>query len=337
MLAREHRAGFAWCAGVKPAGYPAKWVYERRRIPYGILLHGGDLLRLRHRIHRSLLTRRAARALLRSAAVFVADCRRTRDLALAVLREAGVSTADDPVRVVPPGADPERFRPGLDAAGVRARHGLDDGRWLLTAARFTSPRSIAVALRAFARLGARDAGLRYAIAGRGERLDELRALAARLGVADRVRFLPGIAEADLPALYNAAAVYVAAARLAGRGGEGFGAGALEASACGRPVVAGGSGETLETVRDGETGLLVDETPEAVAGAVERVLADGALAERLGRGGRHAVETYFNWDRVTADLIGIAQEFRGSATLPADIGDAAAESAATGGATEGAED
>ena len=85
----------------------------------------------------------------------------------------------------------------------------------------------------------------------------------------------------------------------------------------------------ESVRDGETGLLVDETPEAVARAVVRVLADEAFAAQLGRAGRHAVETYFNWDRVAADLIGIAQEFRGSAALPGDFG-AADESAAPGG-------
>jgi phosphatidylinositol alpha-1,6-mannosyltransferase len=202
---------------------------------------------------------------------------------------------------------------------VRARYGLDGGRWLFTVTRPTARRGIDVALGAVARLRTTAPELRYAIAGGGERLDELRARAARLGVADRVRFLEHVAEGDLPALYNAADAYLGLARLAGRGAEAFGVGALEASACGRPVVAGRSGEMAEAVRDGETGLLVDETPEAVADAVGRLLADAALAERLGRAGRRAAEIYFNWDRVAADLIGIAQEFRGSATVPDDFG------------------
>ncbi|HEU4699632.1 MAG TPA: hypothetical protein VFS40_10655 [Gemmatimonadales bacterium] len=101
MLAREHRAGFAWCEGVRPAGYPARWTSERIGTPYGILLHAEGLVRLRHRVRRSRLRRRAVRALVRHAAVLVADGRPTREHALALLGELGLPAADDPVRVVP--------------------------------------------------------------------------------------------------------------------------------------------------------------------------------------------------------------------------------------------
>ena len=56
------------------------------------------------------------------------------------------------------------------------------------------------------------------------------------------------------------------------------------------------------VRDGETGLLVDaEQPGAVTEALARLLDDAALRARLGAAGRHAVESHYNWDRVTRDL------------------------------------
>src|SRR5256885_14623325 len=78
--------------------------------------------------------------------------------------------------------------------------------------------------------------------------------------------------------------------------------------CGLPVVAGNSGGVPDAVRDGETGLLVPpEDPAALADAVCRVLGDRELAGRLGRNGRRAVETYFNWDRVVRDLRAIEAE------------------------------
>jgi phosphatidylinositol alpha-1,6-mannosyltransferase len=85
---------------------------------------------------------------------------------------------------------------------------------------------------------------------------------------------------------------------------------VEASATGLALVAGRSGGIPDTVRDGESGLLVapDRVEEAVA-AVRRLLADPGLARRLGEGGRREVERYFNWERVTADLRGIQEKVR----------------------------
>ena len=92
--------------------------------------------------------------------------------------------------------------------------------------------------------------------------------------------------------------------------EGFGIAILEASACGLPVIGGRSGGIPEAVRDGETGLVIDpEAPAAVAAAVSQLLADGETRRRMGAAGRAAVERYYNWDRVVADLIAIDQEFR----------------------------
>src|SRR2546426_510870 len=75
-----------------------------------------------------------------------------------------------------------------------------------------------------------------------------------------------------------------------------------------PVVAGNSGGVPDAVRDGETGFLVPaEDPAAFADAISRLLGDPGLARRVGAAGRHAVETYFNWDRVVRDLRAIESE------------------------------
>jgi len=307
VLARSTDAEFIWCGNIKPAAYPAKWTRERLGTPFGILLHGGDVLILQHQIHQSSIKRRTARGLLGAASVLVANSEWTRDRCLTLLGELDLDASPERVCVVPLGADQEFFRPGIDTAEVRARYGLNGGRWLLSVARLTRHKGIDTVLRALAQLRGRHPDLRYAVVGEGDYQPALEAEARELGVADRVRFLTGVPDRDLPALYNCAEIYLGVSRLLEQRVEGFGIALCEASACGIPVVAGRSGGIPEAVRDGETGILVDaESAEAVAGALQGLLDDPALRARMGAAGRRAVERHYNWDRVTADLVRIGQ-------------------------------
>ena len=310
-LARQHRARFVYCGNVKPAGYPARWVYERTRVPYCLFLYGADLLSEQHKYHHSAFKRRSGRAILGGAAALVAISTWTRDLALTVLGELGLDGHGQRLRIVHLGTDPERFRPGVDAAALRERFALPDGgqRWLLTVARLERHKGVDTVIAALPAIVARAPDVRYAVAGSGPERERLEKLADTAGVADRVRFLGEVREADLPALYNVASVYVGASRRAERiGVEGFGISLVEASACGLPVVAGNSGGVPDAVRDGETGFLVPpEDAAAVSEAVCRLLGDPALARRIGAAGRDAVERYYNWDRVVRDLRAIEAE------------------------------
>jgi phosphatidylinositol alpha-1,6-mannosyltransferase len=313
MLTRQCGVEFIWCGNMKPAAYPAKWTMERLGTPFGVLLHGADLLILQHQVHQSLLKRRTARALLSSAAVLVANSEWTRERCLTLLRELEIVPTDRQVQVVPLGADHAFFRPGVDTAAVRERYGLGDGRWLLSVARLARHKGIDTALKALALLSEKYPDLRYAVVGSGEELGSLEAEARELGVSDRVRFLTDVPDRDLPAIYNCAEVYLGVSRLMEQRVEGFGISIAEASACGIPVLAGRSGGIPEGVRDGETGLLVEaERAEAVSDALRLLLDDATLRGRLGAAGRRAVETYYNWDRVAGDLGRIGTEFAGAA-------------------------
>jgi phosphatidylinositol alpha-1,6-mannosyltransferase len=313
VLARSTDAEFIWCGNIKPAAYPARWTMERTGTPFGILLHGGDLLILQHQVHQSAIKRKTAAALLSSAAVLVANSEWTRDRCLTLLSELDIDAPAERVRVVPLGADQEFFRPGLDTREVRARYGLGQRKWLLSVARLTRHKGIDTVLHALARLGARHPDLGYAVVGTGEEQEALESEARELGVADRVRFLTDVPDRDLPELYNAAEIYLGVSRLLEQRVEGFGISLAEASACGVPVVAGRSGGIPAAVRDGETGVLVDaECVEAVAEAVGALLDDPARRARLGAAGRRAVESHYNWDRVTADLARIGHELGVSA-------------------------
>ena len=222
-----------------------------------------------------------------------------------------MSLPEDRVRVVPLGTDPDFFHPGIDTSGVRSKYDLEPGRWLLTVTRLVPYKGVDTVLRALATLGAEYGDLRYVVVGSGDALAELKALAKKLGVAQRVRFLTEVPDADLPALYNLATAYVGLSRQSGLDVEGFGISFAEASACARPLVGARSGGIPDAVADGETGLLVDaEEPDEVVQALRRLLNDNRLATALGREGRARVERFQNWDRVTRDLRAIAHEFAG---------------------------
>ena len=109
-----------------------------------------------------------------------------------------------------------------------------------------------------------------------EHLASLQKLVDELGLADRVRFEEPQPHELLSTYYRAADVCVVPSR-----SESFGLVALEAAACGTPVVAAAVGGLTTLVEDGRTGLVVDpSTPEAFAAAASGVLADPLLAERL---------------------------------------------------------
>lgn len=308
-LARRHQIAFVACTNYKPPLYPARWVYERTRIPYGVVLYGGELLGELHKIHLSALKRETARRLLRTARLYLPISSWTRDLMLTLLGEVGLDGYGNRVHILHPGTEPTVFRPGLDPTALRRRYGLPSGRWLLTVARLMPHKGIDTGLRALARLAPSHPDLHYAVAGAGPYRAALESLAADLGVAGRLHLLGSVAEGDVPALYNLADVYLGVSRRADRAGvEGFGIALIEASACGVPVVGGASGGIPDAVRDGETGILIPpEDDEALASAVASLLDDRELAGRFGAAGRAAVERYFNWDRVVRQLREMAAE------------------------------
>ncbi len=141
--------------------------------------------------------------------------------------------------------------------------------------------------------------LRCRIAGEGPELERLRALARRLGIADRVELLGWVDEERLLELYaGCLAVYYAPFD------EDYGYVTVEAFLCGKPVVTtADAGGVLEFVEDGRSGC-VAESPDAarVAVALDRLHGEPGRAARLGADGRARVAG-IGWDKVVAALLG----------------------------------
>jgi phosphatidylinositol alpha-1,6-mannosyltransferase len=205
-----------------------------------------------------------------------------------------------PTVVVPPGVDTARFHPlgPDDRRAERARLGLDpDGPLVVGLSRLVPRKGFDVLIEATAALADRHPGLQVAIAGAGRDRARLEHLAGRRG--SPVRFLGRLPEEDLPVVHAVADCFAMLCRdrWAGLEQEGFGIVFLEAAACGVPQVAGRSGGSAEAVLDGATGIVVDGSKDvgAVAGALDRILADAALGARLGDASRARAVEEFDYD------------------------------------------
>ena len=305
-LAKQWRPEFAWCGELKPAAYPAWWLRRRHGIPYGVFVHGTELLLLQEKIAHSAFKVGTATRILGDAAVIVTPSNYTANLALDVVTALDLVV---PVETVPLGTTPSQFRPGVDTSAVRAKYGLIGGPWLLTVARLEKHKGIDTTMRALAAVRAAHPGTRYAIAGSGPQLAVLEQLRNELGLGDAVRFLGAVGDDELPALYNAADLYVGASRRVEGLVEGFGISLVEASACGLAIVGGRSGGVPDAVLDGETGVLVDsDDPHAVAAGISQLLSNPERRRQLGAAGRREVENFYNWDRVVKEYMAIEQRF-----------------------------
>ena len=209
----------------------------------------------------------------------------------------------DPARVevVHPGVDLDVFRP---AGSARARLGLrPDAAVLMFAGRIQPLKAPDVLLHGVHRMLERDPSLRHRLvvpvvggpSGSGlEHPESLARLVGDLGIDDVVRFVPPVTQAELADWYASATLVCVPSY-----NESFGLVAVEAQACGTPVVAAAVGGLTTAVRDGASGLLVEgHRPDDYARAMARVVDDPGLRERLSRGAV-AQAARFGWER-TAD-------------------------------------
>lgn len=235
-----------------PDGVAAAWLAKRFSRPFVMSALGTDV---------SLIPnwapsrRMILKAVERSAAT-TGVCRALTD------RLAALGADPSKLHVVEHGVDLALFRPPADRAALRGELGLA-GPTVLSVGHLIDRKGHDFAIRAVAGLR----GVTLMIAGDGPREGALRALADRLGVADRVRFLGHVDQARLPTLYGAAD---ATALCSDR--EGIANVLLESIACGTPLVATAIWGSPDVVKVPEAGVLVERTDESIRSGIARVLA-----------------------------------------------------------------
>jgi glycosyltransferase involved in cell wall biosynthesis len=201
----------------------------------------------------------------------------------------------DRMTVVPVGVDHTVFRPRPEVARV-------PGRVIVTTSSDVPMKGLVVLLEALAKLRT-ERHVELTVVGRPTEGGRVARTIERLGLAGAVNCVSGISDDELAQAYAQSELAVVPSLY-----EGFSLPAIEAMACGVPLVATTGGALPEVVgRHGETGLLVTpDDAEALAAGMRQVLDDPVLASRLGEGGRARVLGRFTW---AATALGTAEQYR----------------------------
>lgn len=206
--------------------------------------------------------------------------------------------ADRMLRMAPP-VDLDRFRP----VGRRPTDGVlrcvSVGRFVAQKGFDTLIRAWRLAVDALPELSAE-----LVLVGDGPERDRLRQLCDALAVTGSVRFTGALSSDGVRAELQAGSVFALPmrTRLRGLNAEGLGLAALEAAACGLPVVVGDSGGAPETVRHGDTGYVVRSAdPGALSRRLVELLGNPAAARAMGERGRRFVAERFGSEQVRATL------------------------------------
>ena len=211
-----------------------------------------------------------------------------------IVAQMGVSA--DRLHIVPVGVDPAIFGPRPNIARV-------PGRLMTTASADVPMKGLAPLLEALAKVRAERPDAHLVVIGKPKERSKIPALIERLGLKDSVQFVSGVTTERIVELYAETEVACVPSLY-----EGFSLPAVEAMACGVPLVATTGGAVPEVVgRDNETGLLVPPgDPEALAAGIVRALNDPELRARIGAAGRDRAFSMFTW-RATA--VGTVEQWR----------------------------
>jgi phosphatidylinositol alpha-1,6-mannosyltransferase len=286
-LIRKHNVRIIHCGRVLPEGVMALALKWRLGIKYLAYVHGEDVATARESREHTFLVRRV----LAGAERLIANSNNTRQMLTDEWRVPPWK-----IRVMHPGADTSRFVPAPRNADVRNRLGWGDRPVVLTVGRLQKRKGQDQMLRAVKPLLAEFPDLLYVVIGEGEERRGLERIIATEAIGEHVQIVGETDDRRLIESYQQSDVFILPNRQVGRDIEGFGMVLVEAQACGRPVIAGASGGTAETMDAPRTGRVVPcETPDAIVPAVAELLRDAELRASMGRAGREWAVAQFDWN------------------------------------------
>lgn len=271
---------------VLPQGFVAVLVGRLLKIPVVITVHGGDVFALRGRVMRwfkRFSFRRAQAVTVNSSATGTV----VRQLVpnYPALHRIPMGAA------IPPPPDREELK------RIRAAYRRAAGPLLLFVGRLVEEKGLGDLIEALTLLQAKRPDATLLVLGEGQERKRFERQVSAHGLAGSVHFLGWVQPVSLPAYMTAADIFVAPSKTGQDGWtEGQGLSIVEAMLCGTPVVASRSGGIVDTISDGETGLLVEEAdPQAIAGAIRRYLSDPDRMQAIAEAGSKRARRDFTRD------------------------------------------
>lgn len=252
--------------------------------PYGVFLHGLDILGVRERRQWFLYKR-----LLQAADIVFPNS--------TMIQEAALSGGVQPnkLQLIYPCVDVGNLQVKTASAQLRQRLGLTNKYIVLTVARLTKAKGVDTVIQALSQIVTAIPQVHYVIIGDGPAREDLEALAAKYGVNKHISFLGAKAHHEMADFYAMSDLFVMTPHQNPDtvNVESFGIVYLEANFLGLPVIASRAGGITDAVKHGETGLLVPPgQPSALAQAVIQLQQDLELSGELGNNGRQRVLDQF---------------------------------------------
>lgn len=287
-LVKEQDIDYIHCGRVLPEGLMAWMLRKTLGIPYLCYVHGEDL-------EASALSRELnslTKLVMRGAEKIICNSHNSANI---------VSRVDESVNhkvtVMHPGADTKKFSPieSMDNDFLSCM-GWQGKKVILTVGRLQARKGQDKMIEAMPEILKRCPQAHYVIIGHGESRSHLEDLIDSLELKEHVQMLTDCDDETMIKCYQHCDVFILPNRTEGQDIEGFGMVLVEAQACAKPVIAGNSGGTKETLISGETGEIVDATDvSALAAVITKFIEDPACCEVYGKAGRkHSVQA-FDWE------------------------------------------
>ncbi|MCA9371232.1 MAG: glycosyltransferase family 4 protein [Candidatus Peregrinibacteria bacterium] len=211
-----------------------------------------------------------------------------------------------PITVIHNGVDFNRFQRSVPDI----KNQFEGKKMLMTVGGLKERKGQDLVLRALQIVLRERDDVEYVLVGAGNWESGLRKLAAELGIADHVVFAGSKQGDELVSYFNACDIYVHTPKVVDLNFEGFGIVYLEASACGKPIVAADAGGIRDAVLDGKTGLIApDGDIDAIAAHILTLLGDSAMVRKMGEAGRQYASKN-DWNSVAQGFIKLYSQAHG---------------------------
>lgn len=296
-----------WTSHVVPVGTVCWLLSFIKKVPYVVFLHGLDIDLARRNVWKRFLARR-----------ILARAKRVVTNSVALQQEVAAFAGREDVVVLHPCVSrafeeasvtvrkglahytPEQLAKmfvsqmvGMTGAGISViKKDSSEVVKLLTVARLVERKGHTKVLQAMKDIP----NVTYTIVGDGPEREALEARAKELEISDRVTFLSRVTDAELPALYTVHDIFVMPTTKSHRDREGFGIVYAEAGIFGLPSIATDIPGVDEVIERDVTGLLIEDTPDALKDAIEKLVASSGLRSRMGSSARSRVLERFTEGR-----------------------------------------
>jgi len=289
-LIKEHGIEEVHCGRVIPEGVIARALKLLAGARYNCFVHGEDVETAATSREHSLLVKNVCK----NASMLICNSENTAN----IVRKLGFDSGSK-CEVLHPGVDTSRFEVAAPDTSFRQQMGWSGKRVLLTVGRLQRRKGQDFLIKSMPALLKEFPDLFYAVVGRGECYDELISLVDQHKLHDNVCVYPDMDDEALIKCYQQCDIFILPNRTIDNDIEGFGMVLVEAQVCGKPVIAGDSGGTRETMNIGKTGHIIDcSSTENLLKELSPILRNREIVD-----GEVDIADYakkrFNWDQHVA--------------------------------------